>query len=39
VETEDGQKRAAVLTITSIEHQNLLVFGDVIFLDGTSIRN
>jgi hypothetical protein len=31
--------RAAVLTITPFERENLRRFGDVIFLDGTMIRN
>jgi hypothetical protein len=32
-------ERAAVLTITAFEKENLRRFGDVIFLDGTMIRN
>jgi hypothetical protein len=33
------QKRAAILTITNEERQNLARFGDVVFLDGTVVRN
>lgn len=34
-----GGERAAVLTITALEKENLTRFGDVLFLDGTMIRN
>jgi hypothetical protein len=36
---DEEQKRAAILTITNEERQNLERFGDVVFLDGTVVRN
>jgi hypothetical protein len=35
----DMMVRAAVLTVTIDESRNLECFGDIIFLDGTMIRN
>jgi hypothetical protein len=39
VPVDDEMKRAAILTITAEERENLGLFGDVVFLDGTAVRN
>jgi hypothetical protein len=36
---DDEMKRAAILTITAEERGNLEHFGDVVFHDGTAVRN
>jgi hypothetical protein len=39
VRVDDEMKRAAILSITTEERGNLKQFGEVVFLDGTAIRN
>jgi hypothetical protein len=39
VDFEGGRKRAALLTVTQSELDNLRKFGDCVFMDGTAIRN